>query len=56
MNEEICCITNKEHTAKNEKESDVFLWPSYCQYEEIRYISSIKSFKYLNKLIIKKWS
>ena len=65
MNEEIHCITNKGKTAKNEFESDVsdFLWALYSIYKEQffpywlvelfkeRFISSVKSYKYLSKLI-----
>ena len=65
---EICCITNKGKTAKNELENDNsdFLGASYSVYKKLgqfffhtwpfnlikqRYINSVKSYKYLNKLI-----
>ena len=40
MNEQICCITNKEETAKNEWENDDsdFLWALYSVYKKIKTI------------------
>ena len=45
MNEEICCITNKGNTAKNEWENDD------SDFLRASYMSSVKSYKYLNKFI-----
>ena len=64
MDEEICCITNEEKTARNEWENDDsdFL-PALCSvYKKIRIIffhtllaihCSVKSYKYSEKLISK---
>ena len=65
MNEEICCINNEGKTAKNEWEnddSDFFqaLCSIYKKSGQLffhnlfkeRYICSVKSYKYLNKLLI----
>ena len=65
MNEDICCITNKGKTVKNEWENDdsdfLQAFTVYIKIRQIvfpyllinkeRYISSVKSYKYLNKLI-----
>ena len=67
MNEKICCITNEKKTAKNGWENDSkSLLPLYIVYKKLgqfffhtllanlfkqRYISSVTSYKYLNKLI-----
>ena len=71
MNEEICCITSEEKSAKNEgknDDSDFFLaLYSVCKklgqfffhillsnLFKQRYISSVTSYKYLNKLLSEK--
>ena len=67
MNEEICCITNNGKTAKNEWKNDSKFLPAlYIVYTKLWcfffhtllanlfkqwYISSVTSYKYLNKLI-----
>ena len=67
MNEEIRCMTNGVRTTKNEWENDYdFFWALYIVYKRLgqfffhtllinlfkqRYLSSVTSYKYLNKLI-----
>ena len=62
MNEEICCITNEEKTARNEWENDDsdFLQALYGIYNKIKTIffhtlltihHSVASYKYFQKLI-----
>ena len=67
MNEETCCITNKGKTAKNEWKNDDLtffqLWTVAHKLGQFffhallanlfkqRYISSVTSYRYLNKLI-----
>ena len=62
MNQEICCITNKGKTARNEWENDDsdFLRALYSVYEKIGTIftysllaiyRSVASYKYFEKLI-----
>ena len=71
MNEEIHCINNEGKTTKNEWENDPkFLPVLYIVYKKLgqyffhtwlanlfkqRHVSSVTSYKYLNKLISEGW-